>query len=174
MVAGGRNHRNRLASPSRWTSSDHQARLIIVQARVPLISMHGNWVGMDVGTGPPTAAASSGRGRGRWRFRPGIHLVESQLSLSLDAAPATRRRRPSAPTPRPSARFLTSSPWRRTMAPVRGDRGADAPPHPRHVRLGGGTFLSGGGQPRRPEPSAETSEMTSTHSRGPRQWAREI
>jgi hypothetical protein len=50
----------------------------------------------------------------------------------------------------------------------------DHPPHPHHVRLGGGTLLSAGGQPRRREPSAETSEMTSTHSRGPRQRAREI
>ena len=207
--------------------------------------------------GPPTAAASSGRGRGRWRFRPGIHVVESQLSLSLDAAPATRRRRPLGPNAAPLRPLLDREPvaaqdgsgqrgiavltlafapvtraipvsgWGPQRRPhfahpqcaarepreqrlsvhaheyvirslrvrgLMGDRdktGApskcirapgrrmarrytDHPPHPRHVRLGGGTLFSGGGQPRRREPSAETSEMTSTHSRGPRQRAREI
>ena len=56
----------------------------------------------------------------------------------------------------------------------RARRYPDHPPHQRHVPLGGGTFLSGGGQPRRREPSAERSEMTSTYSCGPRQRAREI
>jgi len=40
-VARARNHRNRLASPSRWTSSDHRAGLIFVRARGPLTSMNG-------------------------------------------------------------------------------------------------------------------------------------
>jgi hypothetical protein len=50
-----------------------------------------------------------------------------QLSPSLDAAPDMRRRPPGAPKPRPSTRFLTTSPWRRRM--TRGQRAiALAPP----------------------------------------------
>ena len=50
MVAGARNHRNRLASPSRWTSSGITELVSSSsEPRVPLTSMNGNQVGMGVG-----------------------------------------------------------------------------------------------------------------------------
>jgi hypothetical protein len=47
VVAGARNHRNRLASPSRWTSSDCRASSPL--CLVPVTASHGNWVGMGLG-----------------------------------------------------------------------------------------------------------------------------
>ena len=44
VVAGARNHRNRLNSPPRWTSADRRAHLILWEA-VPLTSVPGNWRG---------------------------------------------------------------------------------------------------------------------------------
>jgi len=51
------------------------------------------------------------------------HSGSPQLRPSLDAAPDTRRRPP--PQPHPSARFLTTSPWRRMTA--RGQRAIARP-----------------------------------------------
>jgi hypothetical protein len=49
VVAGAHNHGTRQNSPPRWTSADRRAHLILSEA-VPLTSVHGNCVGIDVGT----------------------------------------------------------------------------------------------------------------------------
>ncbi len=95
MVAGARNHRNRLASPSRWMSSD-------CRASTPVDSSHGNWVGMALGKweadwaspGPDSAerAALPRHPRQDVQARPHLQAQSYRLrNMGLGGAPSPSR-----------------------------------------------------------------------------------
>src|SRR5215468_8761011 len=90
VVAGGRHHRNRLASPSRWTFSDRRARFIRVR------SYPTDLIGWD------SAGTKCGNKAGIWEsdrvFAGGRYLAKPEKRLAVRGGQPDLRTRETSPS----------------------------------------------------------------------------